>query len=472
MKSSLVLALLLTGVPMAQAQKPKGKATAKPAAVAPVALSGIYEGKLTLPSTIVLRMRMRFNGKGGGTAESPDQGGGELVLDKVTVIKNTVEIEGPRRLWSYTGILSADRKTLSGALVQNGVPLALSLNKVAQVSELRRPQTPKPPFPYQAVEVGFANPAEAGVSLGGTLVVPAGKGPFPCVVFITGSGQQDRDETLFQHKPFAVIADNLARQGVASLRCDDRMVGKSKGDLERANSSHFATDIEAAVAFLKTRPEVDAKKIGLIGHSEGGIIAPMVAAKTENAIAFIVLLAGTGVPGDQVLVAQSEALLKAQGASEGMIAAARANQEKLFPIAKTEPDPQKALDKMAVVLGALDAKSLPAGAVAQLKQLTNPWMRYFLQYDPVLILERVTCPVLALNGTKDTQVLLTQNLPRIEQALKKGNNPDYTIAALPDLNHLFQHAKTGGPAEYGQLEETFSPEALKLIADWILARTK
>ena len=310
------------------------------------------------------------------------------------------------------------------------------------------------------------------MTLGGTLTVPQGKGPFPCAVFITGSGQQDRDETLFQHKPFWVIADDLARHGIASLRCDDRGVGKSKGDLEQATSGRFATDIEAAVAFLKTRPEVAASKIGLIGHSEGGIIAPMVAAKPENKIAFIVLLAGTGVPGDQVLLEQSAAVLRAQGASEGVIAVSRANQERLFPIAKTEPDAQKALDKMAVVLGFPDAKALPPEGVAQLKSLTIPWMRYFLQYEPALTLEKVTCPVLALNGTKDTQVLVTQNLPRIEQALKKGGNTDFTTVALPELNHLFQHAKTGGPEEYGQLEETFSLDALLLIRDWVVTHTK
>lgn len=470
MKILLALALSIGIAPLAQAQKPKVKA--KPATVVPTALSGIYEGDLLIPGGSKLRLVLHFDGKGGGTMDSPEQGARGVPLAKVTWVKQAVTITSTAPPFRFAGTRSADGQAIKGTFTQNGLEMELNLKKVVQATPLRRPQTPKPPFPYKTIEVSFPNPAEAAVVLGGTLTVPEGTGAFPCVVFITGSGQQDRDETLFAHKPFAVIADDLARRGIASLRCDDRMIGKSKGDVLKATSASFATDIEAAVAFLKTRPEVEKAKIGLIGHSEGGIIAPMVAAKPENGIAFIVLLAGTGVPGDQILLEQAALLAKAQGASEAAIAATRSVQEKLFPIAKAEVDSQKALEKMAAALGITDVKAIPDSVKGQLKALTSPWMHYFLSYDPAPALTKVTCPVLALNGTKDLQVPVRQNLPAIEKALKEGGNKDVTAVSLPDLNHLFQHAKTGGVEEYSQLEESFSPSVLNLIGRWITERTK
>jgi hypothetical protein len=226
------------------------------------------------------------------------------------------------------------------------------------------------------------------------------------------------------------------------------------------------------VAFLKTRPEINPQKIGLIGHSEGGLIAPMLAAKPANQIAFLVLLAGPGVPGDQVLIEQGVAVVKASGMGEAVAAAARANQEKLLPIAKAEADPEKAREAMAKALGLAGAAALPDSARGQLQLLTNPWMHFFLSYDPAPALSKVTCPVLALNGDKDTQVLVWQNLPVIEKLLKDAGNKEVTALSLPGLNHLFQHTKTGSPSEYSQIEETFSPDAIKTIGEWIVARTK
>ena len=470
MKLILLLALVAACTPLALAQKPKAKPAAKPVAAVP--MTGLYEGAITLPNTLKLRMVFRFDGKGAGTWDSPDQGATGLKLASATAKGSTVTVTSTTPPWTFTGKRSADGASLTGSFEQNGTAMEMSLKRVAQVSALRRPQTPKPPFPYKTEEVSLANPAEAGVTLAGTLSLPQGTGPFPCVVFISGSGQQDRDETIFQHKSFAVLADDLARRGIASLRCDDRMAGKSKGDVLKATSASFATDTGAQVAFLKTRPEINAQKIGLIGHSEGGLIAPMLAAKPENGIAFIVLLAGPGVPGDQVLIEQGAAVIKAAGMGEGVVAAARANQEKLLPIAKTEADPKKALDAMAKALGLADASALPDSARGQLMQLANPWMRFFLSYDPALALSKVTCPVLALNGDKDTQVLVQQNLPVIEKLLKDAGNKDVTAISLPSLNHLFQHSKTGSPSEYSTIEETFSPEAIKIIGEWVVSKTK
>ena len=459
MKILFALTVLVAGVSPTLAQKPKAKTTPATAAL----LSGLYEGNLLIPGGAQLHLVLHFDGKGAGTMDSPEQGARGMPLAKASLAKGIVTFTSVTPPFSFSGKRSADGQSIKGTFTQNGLAMELNLKKVAQATVLRRPQTPKPPFPYKTVEVSFSNPAEAGVTLGGTLSVPPGTGPFPCVVFITGSGQQDRDETIFAHKPFAVIADDLARRGIASLRCDDRMVGKSKGDVMKATSANFATDIEAAVAFLKTRPEVDKAKIGLIGHSEGGMIAPMVAAKPENGIAFIVLLAGTGVPGDQILLAQAALILKAQGASEASIASNRALQEKLLTLAKTESDPKKAREK-AASLGITD--------LAQVNLITLPWMRYFIGYDPAPTLAKVTCPVLALNGSKDLQVPPQQNLPVIEKALKDGGNKDVTTLEIPGLNHLFQHAKTGGITEYSEIEESFSPDALKRIGEWTVAHTK
>jgi uncharacterized protein len=470
MKQILLLALAAACSPAALAQKPKPKQ--QPKIVAAVPLTGIYEGAISLPNTLKLRMVFRFDGKGAGTWDSPDQSALGLKLASAQAVGSTVTVTSATPPWKFTGKRSADGASLTGTFEQNGNTLAMSLKKVAQVSERRRPQTPKPPFPYKTTEVSIENATDAGVTLSGTLTVPPGTGPFPCVVFISGSGQQDRDEAIFEHRPFAVLADDLARRGIASLRCDDRMAGKSKGDLSKATSASFATDTEAQLAFLKTRPEINGAKLGLIGHSEGGLIAPMLAAKPENKLAFIVLLAGPGVPGDQVLIEQGAAVIRASGMSEDVVAQTRANQAKLLPIAKAEAEAEKALDAMAKALGLEGGKALPDSLKGQLMQLTNPWMHFFLGYDPAPALAKVTCPVLALNGDKDLQVLVKQNLPVIEKLLKDAGNKDVTALSLPGLNHLFQHAKTGSPSEYSELEESFAPEAIKLIGEWIVARTK
>jgi hypothetical protein len=331
-----------------------------------------------------------------------------------------------------------------------------------------RPQDPKPPFLYQSVEVSYKNSKAQSVRLGGTFVIPKGQPPFPTVLLITGSGLQDRDETIFNHRPFAVIADYLARRGIASLRVDDRSVGKSTGDVEDATTADFATDVEAGVAFLKTRPEVVSKRIGLIGHSEGGIIAPIVAAKPENDIAFIILLAGTGVTGDRILLEQQIAITKANGANPQTIETQRKLMETLLPMIRTSNETRDALTNRLVAT----AKTIAPGASAEkiqgnMYRLTSPWMRFFVSYDPAPALAKVKCPVLALNGAKDVQITPQLNLTAIERILKQSGNQNFKTLELTGLNHLFQTAQTGSPSEYEEIEETFSPTALKLIADWI-----
>jgi pimeloyl-ACP methyl ester carboxylesterase len=309
--------------------------------------------------------------------------------------------------------------------------------------------------------------------------VPRGPGPFPAVILISGSGAQDRDETLLQHKPFRVLADALTRRGIAVLRVDDRGIGGSTGSASGSTSEDFAGDVLAGIAYLKRRPEIDAKKIGLIGHSEGGIIAPMVAGRSGD-VAFIVMLAGTGLPGEEILYMQARLIAKVMGADEKRIERQREFQKRLFDIIKSEADPKKAAARMREAAQEL-VSALPederkrGGDIsallnAQLTRVESPWFRFFLGYDPRPTLAKVRCPVLALNGEKDLQVPPKENLREIEKALKQGGNEHVTVKELPGLNHLFQTCTTGSVAEYAAIEETIAPAALKVIGDWVVER--
>ncbi len=302
------------------------------------------------------------------------------------------------------------------------------------------------------------------MTLAATLTIPEGKGPFPAVVLITGSGPQDRDESLMGHKPFLILSDYLTRHGIAVLRADDRGTGKSTGDFKGATTADFATDTEAGVAYLKTRSEIDPHKIGLIGHSEGGVIAPMIAARNQD-VAFIVMMAGTGVPGDQVLVAQGEAIQIANGKDPKEAAKEAEDEKAVLILVETEKD-EAVLEKE---LKEKLAGQLPEPQIGlQIKQVTSPWFRYFLTYDPATALRHVTCPVLVINGSLDKQVLPSQNLPAIRKALAEAGNQHVEIDELPGLNHLFQTATTGSPTEYARIEETMSPVALEKMASWIV----
>ncbi|HEX3821259.1 MAG TPA: alpha/beta fold hydrolase, partial [Candidatus Sulfotelmatobacter sp.] len=342
-------------------------------------------------------------------------------------------------------------------------PLVLKRLKDQAEIERRRPQNPTRPYPYREEEVHYDNKVQ-NVTLAATLTIPEGKGPFPGVVLITGSGPQDRDESLMGHKPFLVLSDYLTRHGIAVLRADDRGTGMSTGVFANATTADFATDAEAGIEYLKTRTEINPHKIGLIGHSEGGVIAPMVAARNKD-VAFIVMMAGTGVPGDQVLEAQGEAISIANGTSPTEAARKAAKEKEILTLIETEKDDAKLekelRDKMA--------GDIPEGQVgAQIKQATSPWFRYFLTYDPATALRKLTCPVLAIDGSLDKQVLPSQNLPAIRKALEEAGNKHFEIDELAGLNHLFQTAKTGSPAEYAEIEETIAPAALETISSWIL----
>jgi pimeloyl-ACP methyl ester carboxylesterase len=340
-------------------------------------------------------------------------------------------------------------------------------------ASLERPQHPKPPFPYAQREVKYKNSTD-GSTIAGTLTLPREKGLHPAALLITGSGLQDRDETIAGHKPFLVLADHLTRRGIAVLRVDDRGIGGSTGDPKRATPQVNATDVAAGAAFLRAQPEVDPKRVGLIGHSEGGIIAPLVASQSKE-IAFIVSLAGTGLPGAEINLAQMEILLRATpGFTDEERARLTAAQKKIIELIKADADD----DALAAAIRAASEIQHKAASKAELdtaiadatRQAGSPWFRAFAKLDPREAWRKVSCPVLALNGEKDTQVPADANLAAIAKALADGGNKDVTTRKLPALNHLFQTSKTGMLDEYAQIEETFHAPALDLIASWIRER--
>ncbi len=326
---------------------------------------------------------------------------------------------------------------------------------------------PTQPAPYLERSVSYLN-AAGGVALGGSFTRPTTGGPFPAVLLIPGSGPQDRDESIAGHKPFFVLAQYLTRRGIAVLRVDRRGVGSSKGDFKKATSQDFASDAEAGVRYLTTRPDVDPKQIGLIGHGEGAIIAPMVAGNIPQ-IAFIVLLAAPALPGEQVLLTQREHAERAAHVPETQIALDKKIATMVYDMVregKKQRDLTRALSKQE------EQKDAMAGLwINQIPRLDTPWLRFFLSYDPAPALEKVKCPLLALEGEKDMDVVPGQNVPALKAALSRGGNPDATVTILPGLNYLFQTAETGLPMEYPAIPETMSPVALNAIATWIAKHT-
>lgn len=433
-------------------------------------IDGAWWGTL-ITGFVPLRMVFHFTNTEDGlmaTADSPDQNVKGIPVTTVTRSGASLKLEMKQLAGVFEGKLDPALTTIDGTWTQSGHTLPLTLKRLKDPAELerRRPQNPVKPYPYREEEVSYQN-KPAGVTFAATLTIPKGKGPFPAVFLITGSGPQDRDETLMGHKPFLVLADYLTRKGIVVLRADDRGFAKSTGVFSTATTLDFASDAEAALAYLKTRPEADPRKTGLIGHSEGGMIAPMVAALNHD-VAFIVLLAGTGVPGDQILVAQKQLIEEASGVSREQAEKDAAQERELIALVKSEKD-TSALERE--LKKKLEGTAPEAELTGEVKFLSSPWLRYFLEYDPAGALSKVKCPVLALNGEKDLQVPPQLNLPAIRKALEAGGNQNFEVQELPGLNHLFQTARTGSPNEYGQIEETMSPVALEKVAGWILKQT-
>ena len=445
-------------------------------------ITGQWNGLLKVQGT---QLRLVFNISKTATGytstmDSPDQGAKDIPTSSTSYENSVLTIKIDNAKIEYIGTVGKDN-TIIGNFSQAGqtFPMNLSHDEI-EIIKAKRPQNPIEPYPYYSEEVTFKN-KKAGVTLSGTLTLPKKEGVYPVVILISGSGPQNRDEELLGHKPFLVLSDYLTRNGIGVLRYDDRGTAASTGDFKTATTQDFATDAQAAIAFLMTKKGVNKKKIGLIGHSEGGIIAPMVAAKSKN-VAFIVLLAGTGIPGDELLLLQQELIGLASGESEDNLQLGKKENTELFEIIKKSTDATQLKKDLTIHMLASLKESPDAGKPEgvsdddyvnyTIEQIASPWMVYFIKYDPSIILEKVKCPVLAINGSKDLQVPSKENLTAIQRALAKGGNQKVTTKELANLNHLFQECETGSPSEYAEIGQTFSPVALKTVLNWVNEQVK
>jgi uncharacterized protein len=394
--------------------------------------AGTYLGELATPNaTLRLGLILQKSASGySGEMISIDQAYSKLSLNDVSVEGKKLKFRAAAAMASFEGDFSETGQLVTGKFVQ-GLVIEVTFRKVDALPKPARPQEPKAPFPYLSEDVTYPS-AASGVQMAATLTLPKGKGPFAAVVLISGSGPQDRDESLAEHKPFLVLADHLTRAGIAVLRYDDRGTAKSTGVFRGSTTRDFSQDALGALTYLRTRKDIDATKLALLGHSEGGMIAPMLAS-ADAKVAAVVMLAGPGLPGEKLLEQQLYDTLRAENVPESQFPMMRKNQ--------------------------LDA-------LEKLRE-SDAWLKYFLSYDPAAALKLLRCPVLALNGSRDTQVNAEQNLPVIEKALSEGGNKRATVKKMLELNHLFQRAKTGGVSEYGKIEETMAPEALSEVTSWL-----
>lgn len=380
----------------------------------------------------------------------------------------------------YNGKLN-NKNIFVGNFIQRGQTFSMNLSREkAENPVINRPQEPLPPYAYYTEDVKFKNEKEK-VTLAGTLTLPKKEGKFPIVILISGSGPQNRNEELMGHKPFLVLADYLTKNGIGVLRYDDRGTNESEGNFSACTSQNFANDVDAAIKYLLTRKEIDKKKIGLIGHSEGGLIAPMVASKNKN-VAYIVLLAGPGMSGGDILLLQQELIGRANGVKEEDLAETKSMNAAAYQIISKSKDATEAkkqlVDYYKKAIEALPEDKRPTqqeaeeGISTQISAITGTWMYFFIKHDPYPNLKNVKCPVLALNGEKDLQVPPKENLEALKKGIELGKNKNVTTKQLANMNHLFQECKTGSPSEYATIEQTMSPIALNEISTWILTLVK
>jgi len=452
-------------------------------------ITGNWDGTLNIQGNelpIIFHIKMDSSNKLIASFDSPKQNAFNLPCSDVLVKEDSLFVIMKMLNGKYEGLLGADKKTATGKWFQGTVSLPLDLKKTSDVATTKvfnRPQTPKPPFTYQSSDVSYFN-ADKSIQFGATFTNPLNKvvKRYPAVLLITGSGKQDRDETIFDHKAFAVIADQLTKNGIAVLRVDDRGMGKTTGNFNTATTADFAKDAAAGINYLKTLPNVDTTNIGIIGHSEGGLIAPMLASERKD-IKFIVLLAGPAQPIIDLMESQAVDVAAATGVPIADLELYRPLYRNLVTAILLEKEATKALPKATDVFnywqnkntakvvfnttGVTDEKSKAVFLNSFVQQLQSPWFSYFMQINPGKYLSKVNCKVLAINGEKDIQVAATANLTAIKKAI-----PLATIKSMPGLNHLFQHCTTCNTDEYATLEETFSPEVLQLMTDWIRAVSK
>jgi hypothetical protein len=412
---------------------------------------GDWQGKIQpIGMPVVIHFKMAADKSYKGTLDSPSQNAFGMVLDQVEIHVDEVTAKSEKPAFSFHGKYNGKTDTLVGTWSQSGQTLALTLTRGS--TGVHRPQEPKPPFPYESKEVSFQS--KDNVTLSGTITSPVGAGPYRAVVLVSGSGPNTRDEPIFGHKPFLLLADWMSRHDIVVLRYDKRGTGKSTGDYSAAKMSNFADDASAAVDFISKYPNVDQHKIGLLGHSEGGDVAPMVATRRAD-IVFIAMLAGPVVTGYEILKSQYEyAFPDVKN---------RAVQLSILEVVRTTKDTAKLKEKVSEILKANGAS---AELIAKaMKQLTSPWFADFVSYDPAPTLKSLTCPVVAIYGEHDVQVPVKLNVPLINDIA--AHNKNITVIVVPKANHLFQDSKTGAISEYGEIEQTMSPAVLEQISTWI-----
>lgn len=426
-------------------------------------IEGYWKGQIKLGAQ---ELEMAFDIKAidngfSATLDVPAQGAFDIPVDETVFQENRLNMTMSAMGATYSGMLKESR--IEGEFTQHGMTFPLNLEKGSKEAKQVRPQDPQPPFDYRVTEVSFTNEKE-GNTLTGTLTIPKGKGPFPAMVLVSGSGQQNRDEELMNHRPFWVIADYCALHGIAVLRYDDRGMGGSTGEVENATSMDFSYDAEAAFDFLRKQKHIDASRVGILGHSEGGVINFMVSARRPE-VAFLVSLAGPSVNGIEVLKEQQKAILRASGMPEEAVQFNSNTNAQMFDIIEASSSREEADSLLRqLVKGWGYNEELTEQTVSG---MTMPWMYYFLKYDPTEAIVKTNCPALLLNGSKDLQVIASQNLPAYEKIIADYGKTNLTLHELPDLNHLFQHCETGSPNEYFEIEETISPEVLEMIVEFV-----
>lgn len=448
-----------------------------PCTAATPKVAGKWLGSIKTPGAeLRIAFEISQTAEGGYTAvaHSIDQGAMNIPLTTVTLNGDSLRLE-LKGAFVYEGRLQPDGNTINGNWIQ-GDSTPLVMKRVEKIPELNRPQTPKKPYPYGEEEVVYQNPS-ANVSIAGTLTIPKGKGPFPAVLLIAGSGPSDRNEAALGHKPFLVLADHLTRQGIAVLRADKRGVGKTTGTFGNSGVEEFASDALAGVKYLASRTEVDARRIGLIGHSEGGGVAPMVAVQARE-VSYLVLLAAPGMSAYDILVLQDGTEAKAGGSTDEQVALIRGFSKRFYGLvlrAKDNAEVERETKALYATLTEAEKKAIDwpnLHGTLSLAWALAPGSRQNLKFDICPVLRQVRCPVLALNGGKDCQVPPQENLAGVERELKAGGNKDCTLRELPGLNHLFQTCGTGATSEYIKIEETLSPLLLQTVSDWIIAKTR
>lgn len=461
--SAILLAMLISGHVIAQNTS---------------SILGTWAGKLNVNAvelTLVFNVNIDQNDSIVITFDSPDQGVNGLPVDELIMKGDSIEFKSKAVQASYIGKLEEDQQSMKGFWLQSGFRIPLDLTRLKEKYTIKRSQDPKPPFSYVEEEVTFPS-AEPGVTFSGTLTIPTKKKIVASVILISGSGPQNRDEELMGHKPFLVLADHLSRNGILVLRYDDRGVGKSTGNFDLATTADFAQDLLGAVSFLQSREEVDPETIGLLGHSEGGLISTIVAAD-NNDISYLILFASPAIRGDQLMLEQAELIATTTGVPEERLQQTLAFNKGIYSVVRGNSGADNLNELVDAYITKSNEKRLDAGDSniisdpirnAIKAEVCSPWFRYFVDYDPFQNLTRIHCPIYALFGELDLQVPPSINQPIIEKAMKKGGNETYLIEVIPQANHLFQPATTGSPSEYGTIDITISPDVLTKITEWIV----